>query len=261
VPVKVERRGAGPSASKPSQTSAVDGGGGPLPVPDPPLQRPPGPVWLGLEGISGAGKTTQVNALQPLLTRGWNATVLCTSEFGDDALGRFVADTASGDRLRLGVGREASNHARHLLALSSRIQKMKAAANGTWDAMLFDVATLSDIAHALADLDTAGDAEVRYWLRSGIAPVLQDTAATMHCAGFTFYLRCSPVVAARRLSGRLHRNLTPEELDFLERLATAYDEILTETPAVIEIEAEAKPHVVTAEIVSKLESQLAAERT
>jgi thymidylate kinase len=220
------------------------------------IDRPSGPVWLGLEGISGAGKTTQVAALRQHLSRSWDAQVSVTTEFGDDALGRFVASTTGGRRLRLGMGRGETNHARHLLAVTSRVNKMKSAAGGDWDAMLFDVSTLSDVAHALADLDAKADGELRHWLRVGIGPLLQDTAAAVHGVGSTYYLRCRPEIAARRLSGRLGRSLTRKETDFLHRLAAAYDEVVPSTPGVIEIDGEAGRHEVTAEILRSFRSQL-----
>lgn len=220
------------------------------------LDRPVGRVWLGLEGISGAGKTTQVTALHRVLARSWNADVSVTTEFGDDPLGRFVAGKTGGRRLRLGIGHGQTNHARHLLAVSSRVSKMKSAASGGWDAMLFDVSTLSDVAHALADLDPKADADVRYWLRAGLGPLLQDTAQALRGVGLTYYLDCRPETAAERLSGRLGRHLSRKELDFLHRLAAAYDEVVPATPGVIRIDGEAGPQAVTAEILRSVESEL-----
>lgn len=220
------------------------------------IDRPSGPVWLGLEGISGAGKTTQVEALRHHLSRSWEARVSVTTEFGDDALGRFVASTTGGRRLRLSLGRGETNHARHLLAVSSRVNKMKSAVGGDWDAMLFDVSTLSDVAHALADLDAKADGELRHWLRVGVGPLLQDTAAAVHGVGSTYYLRCRPEVAARRLAGRLGRGLTRKETDFLHRLAAAYDEVVPSTPGVIQIDGEPDRHEVTEQILQSLQAQL-----
>ena len=153
-------------------------------------------------------------------------------------------------------GVSKTNHARHLLAVSSRVSKMKSAVGGDWDAMLFDVSTLSDVAHALADLDAKADGELRYWLRVGVGPLLQDTAAAVHGVGSTYYLRCRPEVAARRLAGRLGRGLTRKEADFLHRLAAAYDEVVPSTPGVVEIDGELDRHAVTAQILKSFQAQL-----
>lgn len=222
-----------------------------------PISRPSDPVWLGLEGISGAGKTTQAAALHELLTRSWGSGVSVTSEFGDDSLGSFVAGSTGNGRLRLKIGREEPNHARHLLAVSSRVNKIKLAALGGWDAMLFDVFTLSDMAHALADLSTKADNEVRTWLRIGMGPLLEDTAAIVHGVGFTLYIDCRPEVAAHRLAARLSRPLTRRETDFLRRLSDAYEEVLRERPQVVRVNGEAPVDQVTAEIASHLERALA----
>jgi thymidylate kinase len=197
-----------------------------------------------------------VAALRELLTRCWGSGVSSTSEFGDDPLGSFVAASTGNGRLRLKIGREQPSHVRHLLAISSRVNKIKIAARGGWDAMLFDVFTLSDVAHALADLSTKPDNDVRGWLHRGVAPLLEDSAAIVNGLGFTFYLVCRPAVATRRLAGRLGRSLTSQEVDFIRRLADAYEEVVRERPQVVRVDGEAPVGQVTAEIAGHLERAL-----
>jgi thymidylate kinase len=221
----------------------------------------PKTLWIGLEGIGGAGKTTQLERLARALREQYPDRVVVTDgEFGDSPLGAYVSGATGNGRLRLAfLGADAdtaadTGHVRHLLALAARAEKLRRAARRSWQVMLLDAGTAVDAAHALADVPpTAGP--VRRWLREAVESLLAPAAEAIG-PGVTAFLDCRPEVAAERLAGRLLRRPTAAEVTFLRRLADAYEEVLAGQDHVIRIDAEPPPEEVTAQLLTAVKPLL-----
>jgi thymidylate kinase len=220
------------------------------------LRPGPSTLWIGLEGIGGSGKTTQMRRLGRALRQRYpDRVVAADSEFGDSPLGTYVSDATGNGRLRLAFPGADTGHVRHLLALAARADKLQRAARGrSWQVMLLDSGTAVDAAHALADLPAAAGT-VRRWLREAVESLLAPAAEAIG-PGVTLFLACRPEVAAERLAARLRRRPTDVEVAFLHRLADAYEEVLDGQAHVIRIDAEPVPDEVTSRLLTALKPLL-----
>ena len=220
----------------------------------------PKTFWIGLEGIGGAGKTTQLERLSRALREQYPDRVVATDgEFGDSPLGAYVSGATGDGRLRLAFPGGAdtcadTGHVRHLLALAARAEKLRRAARRSWQVMLLDAGTAVDAAHALADIPPAAG-PVRRWLREAVESLLAPAAEAIG-PGVTVFLECRPELAAERLAGRLLRRPTAAEVTFLRRLADAYEEVLAGQDHVIRVDAEPPPEEVTAQLLTALKPLL-----
>jgi len=215
----------------------------------------PTSLWIGLEGIGGSGKTTQLERLGQALQQRYPDRVVATdNEFGDSPLGAYVSGATGDGRLRLAFSGADTNHVRHLLALAARADKLHRAARRNWHVMLLDAGTAVDVAHALADVPAAAST-VRRWLRDAVESLLEPAAEAIG-PGVTVFPGCRPEVAAERLAGRLRRRPTDAEVAFLRRLADAYEEVLDGQDRVIRVDAELVPEEVTSRLLTAVKPLL-----
>jgi thymidylate kinase len=223
---------------------------------DPRTAVRPNTLWIGLEGIGGSGKTTQLERLGRALRQWYPDRVVATdNEFGDSPLGAYVSRGTGDGRLRLAFPGADSGHVRHLLALAARADKLhRAARSRTWQIMLLDAGTAVDAAHALADIPATA-APVRRWLCDAVESLLAPAAEAIG-PGVTVFLGCRPEVAAERLAQRLRRRPTHAEMAFLRRLAEAYEEVLAGQDQVIRVDAERVPDEVTSLLLAAVKPLL-----
>jgi thymidylate kinase len=217
----------------------------------------PSTLWIGLEGIGGSGKTTQLERLGRALRQRYpDRVVAADSEFGESPLGLYVGGATGDGRLRLTFAGADAGHVRHLLALAARADKLhRAARSRGWQVMLLDAGTAVDAAHALADTPATAGTTVRRWLRDAVESLLAPAAEAIG-PGVTVFLDCRPEVAAQRLTGRLRRRPTDSEVAFLYRLADAYEEVLDGQDRVIRVDAEPGPAEVTSQLLTAVKPLL-----
>jgi thymidylate kinase len=187
--------------------------------------------WVGFEGIVASGKTTQARLLAHTL----ESSAEVVPEFGNHELGRYLTLFGSPGMRLTPEGCETS-YVRHLLALSSHIQKLRDIADSK-SAVLLDVATLTDTAYALADLPGEIAQELRPRMRSAVNSLIELVQPPPD-SGVLIYLDCSPAEAARRLAGRNGTQVDQDQVDFLGRMHDAYKFLLSERPDVVRIEAD-----------------------
>lgn len=189
------------------------------------------PAWVGFEGIVASGKTTQSRRLAESI-RSSPAEVV--PEFGDHELGRYLSRYGSPGMRLTPEGCETS-YVRHLLALSSHLQKLgDVGRRAARTVVLLDVATLTDAAFALADLPVDVGRELRTTMRSAV----ESLVALVHppANGVLIYLDCHPKLAAERLELR-GSPADREQVDFLGRMHDAYEELLDGRADVVRIDA------------------------
>ena len=186
--------------------------------------------WVGFEGIVASGKTTQAR----LLASNLDSTAEIVPEFGNHELGRYLSSYGAPGMRLTPEGCDAS-YVRHLLALSSHMQKLRDAARSR--NTLLDVATLTDAAFALADLPEATAKELRPIMRSAVNFFVELVHPPAH-RGVLIYLDCKPLVAAERLARRNDAEVRTEQVDFLERMYDAYEFLLEERPDVVRVDAD-----------------------
>jgi Thymidylate kinase len=186
--------------------------------------------WVGFEGIVASGKTTQAR----LLADNLDSTTEIVPEFGNHELGRYLSSYGS-PGMRLAPEGCDTGYVRHLLALSSHMQKLRDTARSK--NTLLDVATLTDAAFALADLPDATAKELRPIMRSAVDFFVELVHPPAH-RGVLIYLDCKPGVAAERLARRNDAEVTTEQIDFLERMHDAYEFLLEERRDVVRVKAD-----------------------
>lgn len=185
--------------------------------------------WVGFEGIVASGKTTQAR----LLADNLDSTADIVPEFGNHELGRYLSSHGA-PGMRLTPEGCDTSYVRHLLALSSHMQKLRDTA-GSRNTLL-DVATLTDAAFALADLPDATAKELRPIMRSAVNFFVELVHPPAH-RGVLIYLDCKPEIAAERLARRNDTEVNPEQIDFLERMHGAYEFLLEERQDVVRLDA------------------------
>jgi deoxyadenosine/deoxycytidine kinase len=139
--------------------------------------------WVGLEGIVASGKTTQAR----LLADNLKSATEVVPEFGNHQLGRYLSSYGS-PGMRLAPDGCETSYVRHLLALSSHLQKLRDTARSR--NTLLDVATLTDAAFALADLPEAAAEELRPIMRSAVDFFFELVQPAPR--GLLIYLDCDP---------------------------------------------------------------------
>ena len=185
--------------------------------------------WVGFEGIVASGKTTQAR----LLANNLKSTAEIVPEFGNHALGRYLSSYGS-PGMRLTPEGCDTSYVRHLLALSSHMQKLRATARSK--NTLLDVATLTDAAFALADLPEQAAHELRPIMRSAVDFFIQLVHPPAH-RGVVIYLDCEPEIAAQRLARRNDAEVSDEQVDFLGRMHDAYEFLLEDRAGVMRVDA------------------------
>jgi len=175
--------------------------------------------WVGFEGIVASGKTTQARLLADHL----KSSAEVVPEFGNHELGRYLSSYGS-PGMRLTPGGTESSYIRHLLALSSHMQKLRSTARSR--NTLLDVATLTDAAFALADLPEPAAQELRPVMRSAVDFFVELVRPPAR-RGVLIYLDCEPKVAAERLARRNDAEVSTEQIDFLGRMHDAYEYLLS----------------------------------
>ena len=187
--------------------------------------------FIGLEGIDGAGTTTQLNRLAEWLTAG-GFSVLSTFEPSDGPIGRHIRrilrheEAAPPDAVALLFAADRVDH------LAREIQPFLARGG----VVVCDRFLGSSFAYQGAFSDPAWVREINRMARH---------------PDLTLLLRLRPEVALARIGVRdgARRELF-EQRDALERIAAAYDAIYPgELPAVV-IDAEAAPDAVFAACIN-----------
>jgi thymidylate kinase len=185
--------------------------------------------WVGFEGVVASGKTTQAR----LLARSLRSTAEVVPEFGNHELGRYLSSYGS-PGMRLTPEGCDTSYVRHLLALSSHMQKLRNTARSR--NTLLDVATLTDAAFALADLPEPAARELRPVMRSAVDSLIELVRPPAH-RGVLIYLDCAPEVAAERLARRNDAEVDPEQIAFLGRMHDAYEYLLTGRQDFVRVDA------------------------
>jgi thymidylate kinase len=185
--------------------------------------------WVGFEGIVASGKTTQARILAANL----KSPAEVVPEFGNHELGRYLSSYGS-PGMRLAPEGCESSYVRHLLALSSHMQKLRNTARSK--NTLLDVATLTDAAFALADLPEPAAQELRPIMRSAVDSLIELVHPPAH-RGVLIYLDCDPKVAAERLARRNDAAVGAEQVDFLGRMHDAYEYLLSERRDFVRVDA------------------------
>jgi thymidylate kinase len=198
-------------------------------------------LWVGFEGIIASGKTTQSRLLAEHL--GHTDVV---PEFGDHELGRFLSRFGA-PGMRLTPAGCDTGYVRHLLALSSRAQKLRALRSARRP-ILLDVATMTDAAFALADLPP----EARELWPTMVSAVDAVIALAEPPPGVLIYLDCPPAVAAQRLAARTGAPVSPEQVDFLDRMHAAYEFLLRERTDVVRVDADGAVETVAAAVQARV---------
>ena len=128
-----------------------------------------------------------------------------------------------------------TSYVRHLLALSSHMQKLRDVGHSR-NTFLLDVATLTDAAFALADLPGEVAEKLRPTMRSAVNSMIEIVQPPAD-RGVLIYLECTPAVAAERLARRNGSPVSAEQVDFLRRMHDAYEFLLRERRDVVRIDA------------------------
>jgi thymidylate kinase len=185
--------------------------------------------WVGFEGIVASGKTTQAR----LLADNLKSAAEVVPEFGNHELGRYLSSYGS-PGMRLTPEGTESSYVRHLLALSSHMQKLRNTARSR--NTLLDVATLTDAAFALADLPEPAARELRPVMRSAVDFFVELVRPPAR-RGVLIYLDCEPEVAAERLARRNDAEISTEQIDFLGRMHDAYEYLLSGRQDFVRVDA------------------------
>ncbi|HEY6749525.1 MAG TPA: deoxynucleoside kinase [Mycobacteriales bacterium] len=177
---------------------------------------------MGFEGIVASGKTTQSRLLAESIR---SAKPELVPEFGNHELGRYLSEFGS-PGMRLTPEGCDTSYVRHLFALASHVQKLDEARRSTAKSVvLLDVATLTDMAYALADLPSELGADLRARMMSAVGSLIERVQPSTD-NGILIYLDCDPKVAALRLAERSGIHDDSERVEFLIRMHKAYDDLL-----------------------------------
>jgi thymidylate kinase len=188
------------------------------------------PRWVGFEGIVASGKTTQTE----LLAKNCGPSVEVIPEFGNHDLGRYLM-TYGSPGMRLTPEGCDTSYVRHLLALSSHMQKLREVGQSK-NTFLLDVATLTDTAFALADLPEQVARHLRPTMRSAVNSMIEIVRPRPE-EGVLIYLDCAPEEAARRLAVRNGTEVSAEQVEFLVRMRDAYEFLLDEREDFVRVDA------------------------
>jgi thymidylate kinase len=185
--------------------------------------------WVGFEGIVASGKTTQARVLAHSL----KSSADVVPEFGNHELGRYLSSYGS-PGMRLTPEGCDSSYVRHLLALSSHMQKLRDTARSR--NTLLDVATLTDTAFALADLPEPAAQELRPVMRSAVNSLIELVHPPAH-RGVLIYLDCEPEIAAERVARRNGSGVQADQIAFLRRMRDAYEFLLEDRRDFVRVDA------------------------
>ena len=186
--------------------------------------------WVGFEGIVASGKTTQTE----LLAKACGSCAEVVPEFGNHELGRYLGSYGSPGMRLTPHGCETS-YVRHLLALSSHMQKLRDVGNSK-NVFLLDVATLTDTAFALADLPEQAAQQLRPTMRSAVNSMI-ELVRPHPDDGVLIYLDCDPEEAGRRLAVRNGTGVSADQTAFLARMRDAYEFLLSERQDFVRVDA------------------------
>ena len=210
------------------------------------LGRRPRAGWIGFEGIVASGKTTQSR----LLAKRFPTGAEVVPEFGDHDLGRYLSRFGS-PGMRLAPEGCETSYVRHLLALSSHVQKLaEVSRRARRNVVLLDVATLTDAVFALADLPAEVGSDLRAAMTSAVESMIA-LARPWAADGVLIYLDCDPKVAAERLAKR-GTPVEDEDVDFLFRMYDAYEHLLRGREDVRRIDANRDVNEVAADVRARV---------
>ncbi len=197
------------------------------------------PLFVALEGLDGAGTTTQVNAVGAALRQA-GVPVVCTREPSDGPIGAMA-------RARLRQGDPIPAAALALLFAADRLEHHRteiAPALASGHVVLSDRYVLSSLAYQSIECDAA-------WVRAinALAPP----------PDLTVYLRIAPERAFDRLAERATRDRF-EHLDLLRKIHQHYEQLAPQTTNLLELDATASMASLTHAIVAAMETAMEARR-
>jgi thymidylate kinase len=204
-------------------------------------------LWVELEGIGGAGKTTQAESIAAYLRESApQRRVVMVSEFSGSAIGDEIRARLRDLRFELSSSR-ATYEILYSVADASR-KGVDALTGEEWDIAIVDRYRWSIGAHILAlappDLSERAVA-ILPEVAERIVALLPEPTCEIVCV----YLRCPPVVAAVRLALRAGAPLNDADHRFIRLLHAAYERIAKEHTDVHVVDASAPAATVMSAIL------------
>lgn len=210
------------------------------------LKKNPYPGKLiAIEGIDGAGKTTQAKELVKHLNKeGFNAAY--TKEPTDMIIGQFIREKVLSGEV------EMDPIALQYLFNADRVMHMEKIRGLLEKGMVIvmDRYFWSAVAYAMADLDETPD---RYLLAFSVLSAYHQFITP----DFNFFLKISPKEAEKRIAGSGKHTEIYDKLEKLERTESTYVTLLEKFPdQFIEINAERPEEEITEEILKTVRARL-----
>lgn len=200
---------------------------------------------LVVEGIDGAGKTTQAKEIVKRLNKdGYNAAY--TKEPTDQVIGQFIREKILSGNL------DINRLALQYLFNADRVMHMEKIETLLEKGMIIvmDRYFWSSVAYAMADLGHVQD-----WYLTAFS--ILSFYNQFLLPDFSFFLRVSPSIALERIKTSGKHNEIYDTAEKLPQIESHYENLMKEFPGVFTIiNAERSSEEITSDIVSLIKNQL-----
>lgn len=190
-------------------------------------------IWIGIEGIGGAGKTLQLNMLESALPDIYpNINIHLEREFSENKIGNYLNSNIDNNNFRIRKTHQTNNIINHLLIIADRLAKIRELlAKKTLNVIILDRFILSDIVHALTDGKIELGSSLYYNIMDAFDSIYKTpTFVNSIHSLYYFYFDCPIEVACKRLAKRNQIKINKSEEDFLIRLRNNYKHVVNTWP-------------------------------
>lgn len=208
-------------------------------------------IWIGIEGIGGAGKTTQLTLLKASLFKIFpESNIYYAEEFSNNIIGNYLNSNILENGFRIKKTNKRNNIVNHLLVISDKLHIIRELLNNeTLDVIIFDRFILSDIAHALTDGKITSISSEYNILKKAFNSIYHEFFfSTPSQLLHYIFLDCPIDIACHRLEKR-NKIITKDiHKNFLYALRQNYKQLLLDYSNVSNINADQDANIINSEL-------------